>query len=265
MPDLRALIRRRRATRPKQRRIPRQAYPENIEREYARTLIDMMQSVHRRVMREVLPAFAGDAATHGVNLGPIRADVFRSISRKRAGLLAQGIGKKVQRFTDGAIDRQIKAVIGVSPFASVPSLSPDLLRDFAANNANLIRTIPERYFDQVDALVQESFLTGRRAADVSTRLQERFDVSKSNANRIARDQIGKLNGQITHERQTALGIDAYIWRTSLDDRVRDPEHTRLEGQRFTWESGGDPTEGHPGDAIQCRCRAEPDLSKLLGS
>lgn len=86
------------------------------------------------------------------------------------------------------------------------------------------------------------------------------DVTLSRAEALARDQILTLNANITRERQTAAGIDEYIWTTSNDERVR-PEHKDLEGARFTW-ADGHPEEGHPGEPINCRCIAYPVLPEL---
>lgn len=243
-----------------------QAYPHNLEREYARAIIAVMSDAHARVMR-LYPRTDGvrqDAgeATIGRELEGIRVDTFRIISRKRAGLVAQGIGKRVHRFTDDAIGAQVKAVIGINPLAGAPPTDPvSILNPWVADNVALIRTVPERYFTQVQSIVSESVVIGRRADKVRELLQERFDVSKTNAIRIARDQISKLTGAITEVRQRSLGIDAYIWRTSNDERVRE-SHALNEGERFLWNEPPAET-GHPGEDIQCRCRAEPDLSALL--
>ncbi len=185
---------------------------------------------------------------------------MKMISRKRAGLLAQGIGGKVTRFASNAVGAQVKAVIGVNPLLGAFS-ADSILTPWIKDNVALIRSVPERYFTQVDVLVRESALMGRRASVVSDMLTERYNVSKTNAERIARDQIGKLNGAVTEVRQRSLGIDGYIWRTSNDERVRE-EHAVQEGERFSWDDP--PATGHPGDDIQCRCRAEPDLTSLLG-
>ena len=86
----------------------------------------------------------------------------------------------------------------------------------------------------------------------------RYRVSKSKAKLIARDQTGKLYGEINQARQDEAGITSYIWRTSMDERVRD-EHAEREGQEFEWCAP--PDDGHPGIPIQCRCEAEPVLPK----
>jgi SPP1 gp7 family putative phage head morphogenesis protein len=103
---------------------------------------------------------------------------------------------------------------------------------------------------------------------VSKEISARFGVSQRRAAFIARDQVAKLNGDLTRLRQTDLGIDNYIWRTSLDERVR-PGHAQLEGMRQSWDKPPivDPKTGrraHPGGDFNCRCTAEPDIESIEG-
>ena len=69
-----------------------------------------------------------------------------------------------------------------------------------------------------------------------------------------------LNGQLTKERQTDLGVEQYIWRTVGDERVRE-EHEILDGEVFSWDNPPEP--GQPGDDYQCRCTAEPILPEFV--
>ncbi|TXH57102.1 MAG: hypothetical protein E6Q97_05015 [Desulfurellales bacterium] len=38
------------------------------------------------------------------------------------------------------------------------------------------------------------------------------------------------------------------------------EHEDREGESYTWTDP--PEDGHPGEAVNCRCYAEPDFSDL---
>ena len=93
-------------------------------------------------------------------------------------------------------------------------------------------------------------------------IEARFDVSESRAALIARDQVGKFYGALNRARQEDLGLTHFVWRTANDERVR-PEHVRLDGQRFSWSKL--PAEGYPGQPINCRCNADPDVESLLDS
>lgn len=124
---------------------------------------------------------------------------------------------------------------------------------WARENADLIKTMESRFFDQVANHVVHAVHEGR--TDLAAVLSNRYGVATSNAKRIARTEVAKLNSQITEARQTEVGIRRYEWQTSEDERVR-PEHAELNGTIRAWNDPH-PTEGHPGTAINCRCVALP--------
>lgn len=61
-------------------------------------------------------------------------------------------------------------------------------------------------------------------------------------------------GLINQLRQEALGIERYILRSRDDAKVRD-SHADYDDRVFRW--GDPPAGGHPGEAFNCRCYAEP--------
>jgi SPP1 gp7 family putative phage head morphogenesis protein len=76
-------------------------------------------------------------------------------------------------------------------------------------------------------------------------------MTANRAKLIARDQVGKLNGQLNKTRQKAAGFDKYEWQTMQDKRVR-PKHQALNGTIRTWGEGIE-----PGFEVACRCSAIP--------
>ena len=61
-------------------------------------------------------------------------------------------------------------------------------------------------------------------------------------------------GLINQLRQQDLGIERYIWRSRDDEKVRD-SHADYDDHVFRWDEP--PAGGHPGQAHNCRCYAEP--------
>ncbi len=111
--------------------------------------------------------------------------------------------------------------------------------------------------DDVAVLLVEALEKGTTYGTLETLLVERFGVSESRAHLIARDQSTKLTGQLVKYKQTEAGIEEYIWVTEGDDRVR-PSHRANNGETFRWDKPPKKT-GHPGEDVNCRCRAKPVL------
>ena len=151
------------------------------------------------------------------------------------------------------LGRAVSAALGV-PLTALEKPTQNRVPEFVKENVALIKTVPERAHDRVQALVTEALMTGMRPETMIKQLQEIGDISENDARRIARDQIGKLNAQVNVDRQKSLGVKRAIWRTVRDNRVRD-EHVDREGEEFDLSLGIDGE--FPGSAIQCRCFAEP--------
>ena len=85
-------------------------------------------------------------------------------------------------------------------------------------------------------------------------LENELRIETNRAVLIGSDQVGKLNGRLMQYYQQAAGIQEYRWQTMMDDRVR-PSHRDRQGLIFRWDTP--PPDGHPGEAIRCRCVADP--------
>lgn len=127
------------------------------------------------------------------------------------------------------------------------------------DNVARIKGMQANQLDKIEKLLAEG--QGMRHETLAKEIARQVeDVTASRCEQIARSQTLRLNGQITRERQTAYGIEQFIWSTSQDERVRE-EHADLEGETFDWDEG-DPEEGFPGDSENCRCCAFPLLPEL---
>lgn len=151
--------------------------------------------------------------------------------------------------------RKIGKTLGVSLRRDDPAVAQQL-GSFARANVDLIKSLSRESIDELLPKILEAQAKGARVEELRSLIMERFAVSKSRADLIARDQVLKLNGQITQSRQVRAGITEYIWSTSQDERVR-ASHQALNRTRQRWDSP--PSVGHPGADYQCRCVAIPVL------
>jgi SPP1 gp7 family putative phage head morphogenesis protein len=135
-----------------------------------------------------------------------------------------------------------------------------LINGWVRENIERVKGLLEDQINKIHRILTDGI--GHRHETLAKMIAEQVeDITASKAEQIARISVLRLNAQINRSRQSAAGIERYVWSTSNDERVR-PEHVALEGKIFTWESGGDPDEGHPGEAPNCRCVAFPILPEL---
>lgn len=267
--------------RPKSPKLPPGKFPHAAERKYARALRDRVRKTHAAVLAELSGPLAvlwppddtrQDAAERRLDAVDDPRALLRVIRQARVAFEADNppdkdavdaVAKAVSRFTRDTLERQLSTLSRRTDAVDFPTISlfedDPRLRDqfqlFATENVSLIKSIDDRYFDDVSEVVREGVENAWILRKLSERLQERFGVSKSRAELIARDQVGKLHGQLTKTRQETIGITEFQWSSSGDSRVRDA-HAKANGKTYSWTKGH-PTEGFPGQPIACRCVATP--------
>lgn len=258
--------------------MPRQQQPDLIRKEYWRAILPhtrKAQQIFAQIRPEIIRQLedlrrrqgkqdiADDIAIRLIQRAAARsADAF---SPKDVADIAERFGRRTAAFQKQQLDRQLTAAMGVS-YSALERPVRDRVPAFVDENVALIRTVDERYWQRIEDATREAFETGMEPDTLAERLQEIDGISDRDALRIARDQIGKLSAQVNEDRQRSVGVSGYFWRGAMDNRERD-EHRDLEGQRFEWgdppPAGPDGEPANPGEAIQCRCYAEPDLSDIL--
>lgn len=150
----------------------------------------------------------------------------------------------------------MKAAAGID-LTTDPDLAPKRVA-FRRQNVRLIRSMTREKVSRVSKILADAG-NGTRVETIARRIRDEADASPARAVFIARDQVLKLNAEVTRARHEALGLTESIWRTSKDERVR-REHKLLDGERFRDD---DPPvvsargeRGNPGQWFPHRLRRE---------
>lgn len=149
-----------------------------------------------------------------------------------------------------------------------PGIPPGLKKKFRGINLSLIvdkggvrvPPIPTKHFTVLKRILHDGVRRNLRVESIRDNIRHLKGVNDRRALVIARDQVGKHHGNMMQVRHSNLGVDAYFWLDVGDERVRD-EHEARRGDRFLWSNP--PPDGHPGQPVNCRCSAVPDLEGAL--
>lgn len=184
-----------------------------------------------------------------------------------------------------------KTVLGV-PFSSNERWWRSAREQWITENYNFLRRYSDDQITSINEIVSRGVRQGIRVEDIRKEIQKQLNTTRKKSELLARDQVGKLNGVLTKNRQAEAGATFYIWSTSKDERVRGrpggrypqavPDHWKMEGMLCRWDDSSvyaDPSvdierdsKGNvtninwkpresdmpmviPGEAIQCRCTA----------
>lgn len=244
-----------------------------LELDYTRALLAIVDDMHTETVEALMPLIkqpsVGDSKRI-VNDGLFSdfksafSKTANTVKAKVSGIaetLAKTVVSKQGQQSDSQLSDMILRQTGIdfSGLMSDEALG-DAFDEAVAANIALINSIPQQYLDRVEQAVMASLQAGTLNTTLADELKKIKGVTDSRAKLIARDQLGKINSRLSQLRQQSLGITHYYWSTSLDERVRD-KHRRWEGDLIAWDNP--PPDGHPGQAIQCRCTAIPDLDFLM--
>ena len=148
--------------------------------------------------------------------------------------------------------------------------------DWTATNRQLVKSLVGEHLSRMETMALDAVTNGKRPEQLLLDILKTNKMSYNRARLIARDQIGKLTGQLVEKRSLAMGLDTYTWRTAMDERVRGnpggryptarPSHWGAEGKVGVYGKPGiwivegkevprgpnDPQAG-PSTEIACRC------------
>lgn len=155
----------------------------------------------------------------------------------------------------------------------------DFIEDATRKNTNLIKTVPQKHFNDIQRLTEAAVSSGQLSSDLKKELIKVAKESKNRFRLIARDQIGKLVAVTSEARQLNLSVTHYIWKTSQDQRVRSfsnsngsSDHARLNNALIPWSQAPitifkgkrSGERNHAGMDINCRCGSQPVYDDITG-
>ena len=190
-----------------------------------------------------------------------RDSVINQVTDYATEKLAETIVKRQQQISDKQLAENIKMSTGIDLYGLMQGESlEDAVNEAVAANVSLIKSIPDQYFNSVQAAVLSGIQEGKSIAEITKAVKKLGNSTDARAELIAQDQLGKINGRLTQLRQQKMGITHYYWATSRDERVRH-SHRLRNGRLFAWDKP--PDDGHPGIPIRCRCTAIPYIAHLI--
>jgi SPP1 gp7 family putative phage head morphogenesis protein len=215
------------------------------------------------------PAWATVSALTSLALPLSRLSAVRALAELRRVGIPPALAAAL--FGESTRDPTTGLTVGAVQFGVVDPLTSPAVRAsidaWAREARDYITAIPQQEIADLPQWVAQVATEGRSWRDLARTVEDRIGVSERHAELVARDQVAKLNARITEEMHTAAGITEYRWITGRDDRVRETHREAALGGPYRWgdlsQGAGAPNvgfygeRGHPGQAGQCRCTAEP--------
>ena len=277
--------------RPTRKMTSPRAYPHGIEMKYYRELKSFFKPLTDYVWgfidQNMEPLLRGDSSE--IRLDTIPGDSFRGMianlenwlfvympdisdlpEDSSGNIILITLGKTAEEameFGNKEFSKMLKKGIHVNLPTSAPWWD-DMKKSWAEDNYSLITSNAKNYVSKINTLTEQAIVNGMSPAKLKEEIRKATEsLSDKHCKLLARDQMGKLNGQITQAQMQEIGLDLYVWSTSADDRVR-ASHAAMEGLLCRWDDASvcsydngktwvsrpsDAVDLHPGQDIQCRC------------
>lgn len=266
---------------------PVMTYPKVIEKKYQVELINFVNVIAKEIDNKLIESLNQIDNQRKIELN--LDSWVDSVDNIMASLKVWGASKasemlavvtlkssQIGDWNTKQFKQSINTVIGVDPISKNQGYQT-LIQSWSKENSRLITSIQANLLDDVAGVTQRGMSAGKSINDISKEIRDRYGVTKSRARLIARTEVGKLNGNLSKNRNQELGIKTYTWVTSSDERVRD-SHKALNGMLCKWDDDsvyssdngktwkrrtGKMFRGKPGDDFQCRCTSRSNVSQLL--
>lgn len=202
------------------------------------------------------------------------------------------VGTSVDAVNESEWEKYVKEASGVNLSIYNPAASK-YVQEWADLNHEYLKGLPTEYINRISQIVSAGIADGSTKAAIAKSISDAGKAFRGvttgdqrRAERIARDQVGKLNSTLSRSRMSQAKVDIYKWSTSADERVRgtpggkypntkyshyimDKKYKQVDNSSKISDNGvdwrnvrGREEPRHAGQAINCRCVMIPSFIKL---
>lgn len=243
-----------------------------VEAWYRRQLDNQVREMQKSVVYWLTANYKASGAAVAMDASPavFMRDAMRKLAKRWeksfddiAQKLADRFATDAMKNTDVSLGSALKDA-GFTVEFKMTSQMNNALQATISENVGLIRSIPEKYFTEVEGMVMRSVARGRDLGYLTEELQKRYGITRRRAVTIARDQNNKATSVMQSARQKALGITRGIWRHSHAGKEPRQSHVKVDGKVFELDKGLllDGKWVMPGEEINCRCTWSPIIPGL---
>lgn len=246
------------------------------EIQYNQVLQRVVNAVRKDIDEQLIPAITAAAPEYtqdawGGDIQRVIEDLLSRWTSRGFRRLADRLAASFVRTTLSAIDREQKRSFGIDVLQDSPKIR-STMEAAAIQNANLIKSIPERYLNNVANSVLTNMRTGLLPREVAKQIEDEYGVTQRRARFIARDQTAKINGELTKQRQIDAGYEYFLWLDGDDERVRASHRAIAEADVgygkgvYRWDDLPTNERGEriqPGSDFNCRCSSRPVRNSVV--
>lgn len=189
---------------------------------------------------------------------------FQQLFSRKAVELAMSMVSDSDKASASAVTGSLKKLSGGLTLKTgfVTGPMETIMRAHVAENVALIKSIPQKFFTDVQGAVMRSITSGNGLADLVPAIEKYEGMSVRRAQFIAEDQTRKVYSNLNFERMAKVGVKKFEWIHSGGGAHPRELHEDMDGQVFSMsdlpvidDKTGE--RGIPGQLPNCRCTMCP--------
>lgn len=243
---------------------------------YRREMIRMINAMNKDVRAVIVGLFdevefADPELANDANPVQYVKNALRQLSDKWMSLFisrATGLSTDIVDRTLKSSDRAFQQSLGQHSMRinmQVTDAMAERMDAIISENVSLIRSIPEKYFTEVEGMVYRAVAVGgdrkKLVNELTTGFSKRGGITRRRAINIANDQVRKATTSLSIARQQSAGITEGIWIHSKGQNDPRHKHVKADGKTFKLSEGlpvGDKGQYVlPAQEINCSCTWRP--------
>lgn len=243
---------------------------------YRSTLLSEIRAMNKDVKAQVLEVFASNPLAEpqmAMDANPVKVvrDALRALAAKwvnRFVDMATGVSDRMVEETKKSVDRNLQASARKESLTIQMQWTPAMeerQEAIIAENVSLIKSIPEKYFTDVEGMVYRAVDKGGDRKQLADELVKNFGkregITRRRAERIASDQVRKATSSLSAVRQMAAGIEEGEWIHSGGQHNPRHSHVKAGNERKSFRlDKGCYLDGEwimPGQLPNCQCSWRP--------
>lgn len=238
-------------------------YPANYVQDYSRLLIKALRrwfnasvELIKQYIRSIRDSAMDDLFAQIRQLWAIEidrlstpiSDLFRRLARTHLGWWAQALA-----FATGAESTVFLGMIA-EPWEQ------EELDARKKTNLLALAAIGGTLGSAMENAVRNGLRSDISLSAISQALNTARGTAENKLIYLARNQVEEHQAVINQLRQQAAGADGYVWTETTSIHPR-KHHLERVGRFFYWNRP--PEDGHPGQAPNCKCGAQPAMSDFV--
>ena len=249
--------------------------PAPIQERYEKAILALVRKMTKETEREIAKLyktpeakayFAADAsiASQARILVNALTKKFESLFAQMSGKLAEQMVTSAEKSSAANAKQSLKDLAGgLAIDTSIKSADmKETIKASIAQNAQLIKSIPQEYLLKVGGDVMRSVTSGEGVKELMPKIQKYGGMTERRAKNIALDQTRKAYNSINADRMKKAGIKKFRWRHSHGGLNPRADHLDMDGNIYSFDdlpviNPRTGERGLPGQAPNCKCFMEP--------